>query len=82
MTLSLAVQLKEGKHMSNLVVVGFNEPQKADEVCLKLQKLQSECLLDLENVVVAINDEKGKVKLHQAGNLTANGAIQDGTRHY
>ena len=68
--------------MSNLVIVGFNEPHKADEVCLNLQKLQSECLLDLENVVVAINDEKGKVKLHQAGNLTANGAIQDGTRHY
>jgi uncharacterized membrane protein len=61
--------------MSNLVVVGFNEPHKSDEVCLKLQKLQSEYLLDLEDVVVAVNDEKGKVKLHQAGSLTADGAI-------
>jgi hypothetical protein len=32
--------------------------------------------------VVAINDEKGKVKRHQAGNLSANGAIHDVTRHY
>ena len=53
--------------MSNLVVVGFDEPHKADEACVKLQMLQSEYLLDLEDVVVAVNDEKGKVKLHQAG---------------
>ena len=64
--------------MSNLVVVGFDEPHKADEVCLKLQMLQSEYLLDLEDVVVAVNDEKGKVKLHQAGNLTADGAMSGG----
>ena len=64
--------------MSNLVVVGFDEPHKADEVCLKLQMLQSEYLLDLEDVVVAVNDEKGKVKLHQAGNLIADGAICGG----
>ena len=57
--------------MSNLVVVAFDEPHKAEEVRLKLQKLQSEYLLDLADVVVAVKDETGKVKLHHAGNLGA-----------
>ena len=53
--------------MSNLFVVGFDEPHKAEEVSLKLQELQGEYLLDLEEVIVAIKDQKGKVKLRQAG---------------
>src|ERR1700758_5448651 len=64
--------------MSTLVVVGYDEPYKAEEVRLKLRKLQSEYLLDLEDAVVAVKDEKGKVKLHQAVNLTAAGAIAGG----
>ena len=64
--------------MSNLVVVAFDEPHKAEEVCLKLQKLQSEYLLDLADVVVTVKDETGKVKLHHAGNLTADDAISQG----
>jgi uncharacterized membrane protein len=55
--------------MSNLFVIGFDEPQKAEELRLKLQELQSEYLLDLKEVVVAVKDEKGKVKLHEAGSL-------------
>ena len=43
--------------MSNLVVVGYDDPYKAEEVRLKLRKLQSEYLLDLADVVVAIKDE-------------------------
>ena len=57
--------------MSNLVVVGFDEPHKAEEVRLKLQELQSKYLLDLADVVVAVKDETGKVKLRHAGNLIA-----------
>ena len=53
--------------MSNLVVVGFDEPHKAEEVRLKLQELQSEFLLDLADVVVAVKDESGKIKLHHEG---------------
>jgi uncharacterized membrane protein len=64
--------------MSNLVVVGFDEPRKAEEVRLKLQKLQSEDLLDLADVVVAVKDETGKVKLHHAGNLMADDAVFQG----
>ena len=52
--------------MSTLVVVGYDDPHKAEEVRLKLWKLQSEYLLDLEDAVVAVKDEKGKIKLHQA----------------
>jgi uncharacterized membrane protein len=61
--------------MSNLVVVAFDEPHQAEEVRLKLQKLQSEYLLDLAEVVVAVKDERGRVKLHHAGNLSADQAV-------
>jgi len=64
--------------MSTLVVVGYDDPYRAEEVRLKLRKLQSEHLLDLEDAVVAVKDEKGKVKLHQAVNLTADGAVSGG----
>ena len=52
--------------MSNLFVVGYDETGKAEEVRLKLLKLQSEFLLDLEDIVVAVKSEEGKVKLYQA----------------
>ena len=64
--------------MSNLVVVGFNEPHRAEEVRLRLQKLQDEYLLDLADVVVAVKDETGKVNLHHAGNLIADTAVFQG----
>src|SRR6516225_3123505 len=64
--------------MSNLVVVGFDEPHKAEEVRLKLQELQSEYLLDLADVVVALKDESGKIKLHHEGNLIAETAVFQG----
>ena len=64
--------------MSTLIVVGYDDSYKAEEVRPKLRKLQSEYLLDLEDAVVAVKDEKGKVKLHQAVNLTAAGAIAGG----
>jgi uncharacterized membrane protein len=40
-----------------------------------LAKLQKEYLISMEDVVVVTKDEKGKVKLHQAVNLTAAGAV-------
>ena len=76
----LLLQKQRGnkKPMSTLVVINYNDPYKAEEVRLKLRKLQSEYLLDLEDAVVAVKDEKGKVKLHQAVNLTATGAVSGG----
>jgi uncharacterized membrane protein len=64
--------------MSNLVVVGFEEPHKAEEVRLKLQELQSEYLLDLADVVVTVKDETGKIKLHHEGNLISDTAVSQG----
>jgi uncharacterized membrane protein len=71
---------RKQKHMSTLVVVGFDEPNKAEEVRLKLEKMQSEYLLDLQDAVVAVKDEKGKVKikLHQAVAQAADGAVSGG----
>jgi hypothetical protein len=44
----------EDTDMSDLVVIGFSDEFKADEVRLELMKLQSEYLLDLEDAVVAV----------------------------
>jgi uncharacterized membrane protein len=64
--------------MSTLVVIGYNDMYAAEEVRLKLRRLQSEYLIDLEDAVVAVKDTAGKVKLHQAVNLTAAGAVSGG----
>src|SRR5215470_6873783 len=64
--------------MSTLVVIGYNDIFKAEEVRLTLVKMQRDYLIDLEDAVVAVKDPKGKVKLHQAVNLTAAGALSGG----
>ena len=64
--------------MSSLVVIGYENEFKAEEVRLTLRKLQKEYLIDLEDAVVAVKDAQGKVKLHQAINLTAAGAVGGG----
>ncbi len=64
--------------MSTLVVIGYDDPYKAEDVRLMLRKMQKDYLIDLEDAVVAVKDEKGKVKLHQAVNLTAAGAVSGG----
>lgn len=64
--------------MSTLIAVGYDNPFKAEEVRLKLQKMQQAYLIDLEDAVVAIKNAKGKVKLDQPINLTALGAANGG----
>ena len=61
--------------MSNLVVVGFEDEHTAFAMRAELAKLQKEYLIEMEDVVVVTKNEKGKVKLHQAVNLTAAGAV-------
>ena len=60
--------------MSELVVVGFDGTEVADRVLLKLAGLKKEYLVDLEDAVVVVRDEDGKVHLKQSVNLTAIGA--------
>lgn len=64
--------------MSTLTVIGYDDLFKAEEVRLKLRKLQAEYLIDLEDAVVVTKDQAGKVKLHQAINLTTAGAFSGG----
>ena len=64
--------------MSTLVVIEYDEPYKAEETRLLLRKMQKDYLIDLEDAVVAVKDQQGKVKLHQAVNLTAAGAVSGG----
>ena len=45
---------------------------------LKLLEMQQDYLVDLEDAVVAVKDAKGKVRLHQAVNLTTAGAVRGG----
>ena len=64
--------------MSDLVVIGFDDEHTAFDLRAQLAKLQKEYLIDMEDVVVVTKDDKGKVKLHQAVNLTAAGAVGGG----
>jgi uncharacterized membrane protein len=64
--------------MSTLVVIGYNDKFKAEDVRLMLLKMQKDYLIDLEDAVVAVKDESGKVKLHQMYHLTAAGAVSGG----
>ena len=60
--------------MSELIVVGFENPEEADRILLKLKKSKSEHLIDLEDAVVVIRDDRGEVHLKQSINFTTGGA--------
>jgi len=64
--------------MSTFVAISYDNPTKAEEVRLELFKLQSNYLIEMEDAVVAVKDEKGKVKLHQTVNMAATGALSGG----
>jgi uncharacterized membrane protein len=64
--------------MASFVAIQYDTAEKAEEVRKKLAKLQRDYLIDLEDAVVAVKDENGKVRLHQPVNLTAAGAVSGG----
>jgi uncharacterized membrane protein len=64
--------------VATLVVIGYENEVKAEEVRIALLKLQKEYLIDLADAVVVVRDEKGKVKLRQMYDLTAAGAVSGG----
>ncbi len=64
--------------MSDLIVVGFDNELKADEVLYKLEEMQKEHLVDLEDAVVVIKNQKGKVKVKQTYDLVSAGALSGG----
>jgi len=61
--------------MSDLVFIAFPNEQKAEEVRDRILSLQKEYLIELGDAVIAVKDDKGRVKLNQMVNLTATGAL-------
>lgn len=61
--------------MSDLIIVAFEDEATAFSLRAELVKLQTEYLIEMEDVVVVTKAADGAVKLHQAVNLTASGAV-------
>ena len=66
---------REEPLMSTLVVIGYDDETTAFEMRAELANMQKEYLIEMEDVVVVTKDENDTVKLHQAVNLTASGAV-------
>ena len=60
--------------MANLIAVTFDDTKTAFNLRAALAELQSEYLIEMEDIVVVTREENDKVKLHQPVNLTAAGA--------
>ena len=60
--------------MSDLVFIAFDSEQKAEEVRDRVLEMQKEYLIDIGDAVIAVRDDKGRVKLNQLMNTTAAGA--------
>jgi len=60
--------------MSDLVAVGFDKAETADQVLLKLIGMKKEYLIDLEDAVVVVRNAEGKIHVKQSVNLPALGA--------
>jgi len=67
------------KDMSDLLVMVFDSELKADHVRRGLLKKQGEHPIDLEDAVVLVMSNEGKVKLHHDKYLTPSGALTDGS---
>ena len=64
--------------MSDLVVIGFNDEHKADEVLLTLRRLEHEYLIDMADAAVVVRQQDGKIKIRQTSNLVGAGAASGG----
>lgn len=59
--------------MRELVVIGYDDPFKADEVLLKLDRKQKSHLIDLGDAAVVVKDQQGKLKFKHFHELTLHG---------
>ena len=64
--------------MSDLIVVTFADASTAFQMRAELIKLQTEYLLEMEDVVVVTRALDNTVQLHQSANLTTLGAVSGG----
>jgi uncharacterized membrane protein len=60
--------------MSNLVAVAYPDEATASEVAQTLRQLQTEHSIELDDLVVAVRDDGGKIKLRQTVKPAAAGA--------
>ncbi|MGK7873398.1 MAG: DUF1269 domain-containing protein [Xenococcaceae cyanobacterium] len=61
--------------MSELVIIGFDQKFKADEVMLSLLKLEQDYLVDLEDAVVVTKNSAGKIRIKPYYDLIAGGGL-------
>lgn len=61
--------------MADLVAIVYPDEHRAAEVIASLQRLQSQYLIDLADACYVVKNKEGEIKLHQAVNLTAAGAV-------
>jgi uncharacterized membrane protein len=64
--------------MSNLVAIVFSDETTAFDMRAALVRMQKQYLIDMEDSVVVTKNQKGQIKLDQAVNLTAAGAVGGG----
>jgi uncharacterized membrane protein len=64
--------------MGTLVVIGYDDPRKAEAHRLKMQQLEEAHLLDVAEAVHAVNDGQGKITLHHEGDMTNDHAVYGG----
>ncbi|MTE00555.1 DUF1269 domain-containing protein [Paracoccus sp. YIM 132242] len=64
--------------MSELIVIAFDDEATGFELRAELVKMQGDYLIEMEDAVVVTRPSEGDIKLHQAVNLTAAGALGGG----
>jgi len=61
--------------MSNLIVLAFDSEKGAGQTLKKVEELQKQNLISVDDAAVAIRHEGGKVKVKQATSLVGSGAL-------
>jgi uncharacterized membrane protein len=52
--------------MSDLIVIGFSDEFKADEVLIDLRRLELDYLIDLKDAAIVVRNKDGKVEIKQS----------------
>ncbi|EEB84589.1 DUF1269 domain-containing protein [Roseobacter sp. GAI101] len=60
--------------MSELIVIGYDTPERAEEARAELMTMAQEYLVDVADAVVAVSDDTGNIKLNQMVNMWTAGA--------
>jgi uncharacterized membrane protein len=60
--------------MSNLIAIAYPDEATAQDVAATLKELQKERTIQYEDMVIAVRDDKGKIKLRQSVSTTGAGA--------